>query len=950
MAKKRRKSNGQIKVGYIIELAFRNIMNHKRHMAIIVFGFTISVAVLLSINIWAVKSEQLAINGFLDEQDYQAYIYSAQHPEYIDEIIEELENNTLVEYYNTAFLSYALFNTENKDAANYICWPEASQNLTDPVSITNAFISNQITLDRIKFLFNIEGNFSVENNGVLLSLYQAEELSAIYDTEIGVGSVINVSIAKYKPNAAYGQDKIDDFNPTFYESYTVNGIYTPQESISIIQSALNIDVLSDSIIFSLGDISTPDIIEMNDKNIPYMLFVKFDQEELTKDGINEVVGKMEDFEKKIKAGHIVYIEILDSPIISLINAYSRASVTIVFMLPVILVGIILTIFMVNIVVASRQEDVNLLRDRGADSPQIVLLFTLEFLIVAITGVVIGIGLAILLAAMIPAFSSSGFNTEVFMEFISLNEYNVAFMVLVPLGLVVGILTYAIFKIIWEISLRNRDYTSGENQRKRIQRNIFVSTNIALAVTITIALIFSIIDSARVVIGSQNFSIGNSATSGYTFVLFCFMLVFASQVISFLITDRFQNKIKGLYKRIIFNEAFFLINNFKRKDKKLSTMTFSLVIVSSLIVFSLTAAASISNNQIVESDFKNGADLRIITYPIDHNFKDNISQIDGVNEVVSILKSKGAIPNKDYTVYGVDPIKFSRIGEWDNSCFPEGSNFSILTALEANPEGVIIGTGLSESLNVTIGDWIPVYNIASGVLYRSFTVMGIINSAPGLGLADGSNIEMLQPNEGFVIINADYMIDELDITLSQLFLASILPGESILPIKAEIEALLPNIQVNPESVNEQFMGDFIEKYIPNVLTFFWIGLIAIIMIIIVLLIMFTDFTLSQRTQEFAISLSMGASRNAITRLLVTEIVVIILSASIGGILLGISFTYATFYLLTPILTSHNMIPFTVVIPIWQLAILPVIMTLVALIGVLPAIIKYGQERIINALRA
>ena len=170
------------------------------------------------------------------------------------------------------------------------------------------------------------------------------------------------------------------------------------------------------------------------------------------------------------------------------------------------------------------------------------------------------------------------------------------------------------------------------------------------------------------------------------------------------------------------------------------------------------------------------------------------------------------------------------------------------------------------------------------------------------------------------------------------------------IEGEIDELLPNIQVNPESVNEQFMGDFIEKYIPNVLTFFWIGLIAIVIIIIVLLVMFTDFTLSQRTQEFAISLSMGASRNTITKLILTEIVVIILSASMGGILLGIGFTYSTFYLLTPILTSHNMIPFSVVIPIWQLVILPIIMTIVALVGVLPSIVKYGQERIINTLRA
>jgi ABC-type antimicrobial peptide transport system permease subunit len=217
------------------------------------------------------------------------------------------------------------------------------------------------------------------------------------------------------------------------------------------------------------------------------------------------------------------------------------------------------------------------------------------------------------------------------------------------------------------------------------------------------------------------------------------------------------------------------------------------------------------------------------------------------------------------------------------------------------------------------------------------------------LLDGRNIEMLQPNDGIVIINEEFMRTELEISICQLFLASVFPDENNTQITNEIKGLLSNTQVNPILINEQFMGSFIESYIPNVRVFFYVQLIAVVLIIIVLIVMFTDFTLNQRTQEFAISQTMGKSRNTISKLLIVEILVIILSASIGGLLLGIAFTFATFNLITPILTSHNIIPFTVNLPILEILLIPVVLTAMALLGVLPSIIKYRREKIITALR-
>ncbi len=941
----------KLKVGFFIKLAFKNILNHKRNMGIIIFGFTISITMLLSVYYWSGTSENLALNDFLDTQDYQSYVLSSNNPDDIDEIMENLDENALVELYNLAYSTQALFNTDGKDPS-YICLPEDEQeNQTNPVSVTNSLLVEQETLDRISFLFDVEGDFIVDENNIVISLKQAQELGEIYGREIQVGDTFNLSIAKYYPNPAYGLDTIEDFFPITYQDFTISGIFTIQDGVSIIQSAFDLEWLSDSILFPLAEVTDADLDEMVTRDIPYIFLVKFDKTLLTDGGLDQVVDKMTFFSENLKVDFpAVYIYILSSPITSLQNAYSRASITIVFMLPVIIVGLILTIFMVNMEVESRRGQVDLFRDRGADVGQILFLFIVEFLIVSVIGIALGVLLAYFVAAIIPSFSAGGFSGAIFVKFLANMQMPFGFTLLTSIGFLVILVGYASFKIWWEVALKSRDSVDGDESRKKFQKSIFMSINIGLVVIVIIALIFSLIETIRNVTASNSFNFTSTLSAGYTFILFCILMIFGAQFISHIMNNKVLTKLKGLYRRLIFNDAFFLVNNFKRKDKKLSTMTFALVIVSSVIMFSVISAESVHQNQVIELEFKNGADLRIITYPIDSDFKNNISQFEGVNEVIPIFKTKGAIAYEDYTIYGVDPIIFSRIGNWDKSCFLEGQSFEVLQALDEAEDGVIIGSGLATRLNLTTGDQLPVANLPGGTYFRLFEIKGVINSAPGLGLADGSNIEMLQPNEGFILINEEFVKEELSITLNKLFLASTLPDYDIKDIAEEIESTNSGISVNPDSVNEEFVGSFVESYIPNILSFFTIEWIITAIIGIVLLVMFTDFTISQRTHELAIAMSMGASGRKTTKLVLLEVLIITLSSSLAGIVLGIAFTYSTFFLITPLLTSHNLIPFTIIIPVLQTILFPVIMTLVAIVGIIPTVIKYSRQDIIHALRA
>lgn len=936
-------------IGFLFSLAAKNILHHKKHLFMVIFGFSISLTILLSLNTWATTAKHLAVNDFLEKQDFQAYMFSSQNPEDITLVQESLQTNPLVELYTTAYTSAALFNTENKPLT-YVCLPEETQNQSDPVSITNALITNQTTLDQIRFMFYYEGNFTVNEQTILLSLKEAEELSTILNQEITVGSKVNLSIAKKLPNPAYGQDRIESFLPTMFQNFTVGAIYTVKESVSVIESAVKVDWLADSIIFPLAKLNSSDRDVMAVNDVPYILFIKFNKEELTKNGFENILNTMTLFSEQIKKDYpAMFIFVFKAPLETLLAAYTRASYTIVFTLPVIVVTLVLTVETTNITIKARKQEVALLRDRGADTVQIIFLFILEFILATIIGMLLGIALSFFLAALIPAFPTGTFQPQIFRLFLKETRIAAPFFFGTTAGLGAILIGFASFKVWWEMSQYQQQTDYGQKEQKQIERKVFLGIQVGGAIITIIALLLALIKTLPEVRAKETFSAALAADAGYAFVLTTILLVFLSLFLATVVRDWLFPKMHWLYKRLLITKAFFLQNNLRRKDKRLSQITYALFIATAVMTFSLVTAVSIAQMDAKEHAYRNGADLRIATYPLDESFKENISAIEEINEVVPIFKTKGSIAYNDYTVYGVEPTSYSRVGKWDESSFPEGNSFENLYALGETANGIIIGKRLAEQLNLTVGDNLPLNNLPGGIYSRRFTIVGIINSAPGLGLADGRNLELLQPYDGYVVINEDYFKNELRVRMCQLFLASVYPDASVETAAEKVNELLANIEVNPEELNEQFIGTFITNYLPKAKNLFWmaVGIIAVVMITLV--VVFTDFTLKQRTQELAIKMALGEKRREISKEILTEQAIISTTATLIGMGLGIAFVYGTGRLLIPLITAQTILPFTLTIPGGLLAAMAITQIIMNCLGIMPTRRKYRKEKIISALR-
>ena len=140
--------------GFFLKYAFRNIMVNKRYAFIFFLGLTLSISVVSSLSLWSATSEDLALEDFLNDLDYEIRVrsYIPDNIPLIEEWFNDskpLVDSTALLYYNSAF-----FNAEDKGPF-YRFWPLDDQDdNSDPVTYSNLFLFPQKSIERISSMIS----------------------------------------------------------------------------------------------------------------------------------------------------------------------------------------------------------------------------------------------------------------------------------------------------------------------------------------------------------------------------------------------------------------------------------------------------------------------------------------------------------------------------------------------------------------------------------------------------------------------------------------------------------------------------------------------------------------------------------------------------------------------------------------------------------------------------
>ncbi len=944
-------------LSFNLKLIWKNIINRRKSITIIILGLVFSMSILFTASIWSTTSQKIIADDYLETLDYEMYV-STFLPNVMQPVYSYVLGDSLVEDVNWYYPSVALFNFEDKPD-NYTWYPEDHQdNMSDPLSLAAAHIVSSVAMERIKLNLEVDGNATLNQGEIMMSYVQAQQLSVIYNKTIQPGDKVNVAITRYIPNTDIGEHQMVyyDIGDTTFINYTISGIYTYVGKNTIIAKMLGGigntgGVLLDSIFFPKEDLRIEDLNIMDSNGLLPKLLVKLNSQELRKAGIAKMPDTIYALKERIefRFWH-AFANILSQEIQTMADEYTRSFGSTVVFIPTIVVSIILTILSTQMTVRKRKEEIEFLRSKGAVSGQIIMMFFGEFLVISTISLILSIGIGILLSALIPSFGYDGFfSGELFtryFRYLEISPYYIEIFTVLVLGIYLGMTLFNV------ITFVRKDVHESQIMTRRGQKIISTVVKVGSFVLILAGFIFLLIEYFKTVSGESDFGFSKISISIQTLIVFIALLFFICYFISKGL-NRLIKKLGKVYNFIFKKNSFLIFKNLTRQRKNLTDLTFFLILTICLLTTLVTLRSSVVRNNNLENDYRMGADIRIDSFiPVNISYmEETLGQIEGIESITGFQTTRAVWGTQiQIEVFGVEPEKFLEIGRWTDTSFVNQSAEQGLMALNETEKGIIISEYLVSRLDLQVGNVIEVSGFTGSGEVQLLTITGVIKSAPGLGIAHGYDPKMNRETDDWVFLNKEVLINDLNAQNGTLLLASAKDGADINRIKEEIESQFPLLTVNPDRINPDYIGYFIDRYIPPVTVILLVGAIILNVMGVVYILISTDFILGQRRRENAVLLALGGNQTKVRGLLIGEVGTFLTVTILVGAPLGIAAAAFSLLFVKPLLIAEEVIQLILYVNALTLILSLLSLVLAALVGMIPIIRKQMKYEIVQELRA
>ncbi|MCE7734866.1 MAG: FtsX-like permease family protein, partial [Candidatus Heimdallarchaeota archaeon] len=783
-----------------INFAFKTIKSNKMRLIIVIIGLVIALSLIISVFFWANTSERIILNEFVENTDYLFYT-SSFSPKFAFQIFDYLKNNTLVENFDLSVQSYALFNIGSKNDS-YRFYPFNSQeDPDDPVVVSNTILSNISAMhEHLSKVFAINGEWPDRYNEIVLTDRALERIRGVVDSDLKIGSEIDISIGRRVPFVDNGDNQLAAYKKIDFTNYTITGIINYKEGVGSIKDAYPEESLEDLIIFPIENLVTDDLELMDINGIRISAMVQFYMDYIYDVGINNLnvlYGRLSDQIKSRYWTAIAHSLLKES--LELKEVFNFSFNSVYYYIPLLFLSLLLSDQASSILLNDREKQIDIIRKKGATNNDLSIMMSLEFILIAIIGTIIGLPISIVLSAFIPAVNKDGsIDLNKFTTHLNFIELDFAAIYLALITIIGIFIVSSLVKInhivnpetfLAKINRSNLHYNlelnkiEENNKRKPLikrisgifnkeyQMNRSQIVRLVLTVIITSVVLVLVYD-----INIENDILEVSQDPNFRFVLtlililFNLLWIFYFQYLSNLVFA-LLDRLSTLIKKISPETSFLVIKNLTNKRDRTKILVFYIIFILTLITMSSTLIAIYEKNESETDLFLQGADLRIATKNTFKNFSTTLENIPGIEAVTPIHHSIGRIVGKVLTVYAVEPKSYLDIAYWDEAQV-NGTIQNVLPRLELDSQyNILISTEIATRLHYEIGDLLFLSGYQNTLIFN-LTVQGIIDTAPGLGIASSPNPEVDQETAGWVIIPLELAQRRFDINIIELFLGKV----------------------------------------------------------------------------------------------------------------------------------------------------------------------------------
>jgi len=385
---------------------------------------------------------------------------------------------------------------------------------------------------------------------------------------------------------------------------------------------------------------------------------------------------------------------------------------------------------------------------------------------------------------------------------------------------------------------------------------------------------------------------------------------------------------GRVGRLVGEKTLYLKQSLRRRKGQFIPLLVILTLTLTTTTMTLIQTESLTATFDREMRYAIGADMRVETYGTPLAFFDTIDLFPGVENAVPVVRTPAGVGVEVFWLEGVNPISYLNTGNFAPDSFISGTAQSVLTALNATENGIVISQFYSEIWDRGIGDTIDILvGNATGEAVEEFQITGIMKSAPGFGMAAirdlygqaafGSYFGFQATLAGFALVNIGHLSNITAIDTAEVFFIDITSYEEVQPLVEAIETdknakiyTAENVDISDLPGISPFLSGtqgltMISYTLCAAMGFAAIGL-------------FLSSAVSERESEYAVFRALGARRKQVVAMVFGEFAGIILAALAISFILGLVFGFVMTALtigistIFPILTQVIAFPVTIML--------------------------------------
>ncbi len=893
---------------FSIAYAMSALKNYPIRNAGIALVLAIGISLPTTVFVWAASGTNMVVDDYFDETIYQLKISpltdSQRDSEEVTIAAETAMNSPYIsDFHQIPTTIGILSGNETPDWDSYLM---TGFNYALGIKDTRVLVMTNDILDLWSAELDYEGAFSLSQGNVLVSQGFVDYTYECHGINVTIGSDIDIDLLRFGGRG--GLSTPEALGNVTIGNLTVAGIYSPTNHVTLISqsfpsisrknwdpmSLFNAPVLglSDSIMILEDEIEPEDVDIILTRGFfrsPALLLP--DKLGLLAAGATNIGSNLLDIKLQIEEQYenvrvIGVREIGDLE--TYVNTFLQSQILTLLAFPVLIMSMILTIFTSETSISRRAREIRTLRSKGASFNQVFSAFIWESLFIAIIGLVVGIGIALLMAPLIGATQGLFvFDPTIYVAYIE-------HFAMPPLALFIAGAIAMYLPAAYILHVARKIDVAEVGQPNEVASDQGAEESGIMRYALGMVMVFVIL----IVMPMMFEPIGTAAIAQILIVtLLLFVASYLGSRAMRLITARLSSGASFL----VGEKSLYLSQSLrKRKGQFIPLMvilTLTLTTTSMLLIQSSSFDATLQN----ELEYAIGADIRIECEPKTLAFQDTIMSYAGIYKVTPVIQTWAQVGGKTFFLEGLNSIDYMDIGKFAEESFSLNDSESVLTDLNGTANGIVISEYYSNLWNKTIGDeLIALVGTVDDSIQLSFEITGMVVSAPGFGAASttdlrsntfGSQFGFQVGQGGFALVNLDYLMNQTAIETAELFLVDAVPTANTSLMSETLETERGTHVYTPHGFD--IAADFfaIQLFVSGINGITMVGFIMCIIMGLTAITLFLGSAVYEREPEYALFRAMGGSRKQVLSMAFGEFAGTIVAAIGISVILGLMFGFS-----------------------------------------------------------